>query len=177
MSNTQQAELNKYFSSTWLERDRGFANYRYTGTALLDKIASNERVLDVGCGDNFFKPHLNVTGIDPANERADFKLGIEEFESDEKFDVAFCLGSLNFGDIDTIRRQIGCVVRLLKPKCRIYWRCNPGRHDHDNSEFESIAVFPWSFEYQTQLAKEFGFSINELEWDTNNRIYAEWRRG
>ena len=96
--------------------------------------------------------------------------------SNEKFDVAFCLGSINFGDENNILNQIRCVIQLLKPKARIYWRCNPGLKDHGNQECESIDFFPWSIDKHVKYSEQFGFRLLECRWDTNNRIYAEWHR-
>ena len=174
--NMTQDQINQYFAKTWLKRDRTIDKYKYSGWALLEKIVSSEWVLDVGCGNNYFKPYLNVVGIDPANDRADLKQSLEAFQSDKCFDVAFCLGSINFGATDNIREQIAKLVTHLKPSSRIYWRCNPGLHDHGNEDFQSITVYPWSFEVHQNFSKEFGFTVNDLRWDTDNRIYAEWVR-
>jgi len=154
--------------------------YEYSGWALIDKICSNELVLDVGCGTNVFKSRiLNLVGIDPANDHADVKLSIEYFAADDanrnKFDIALCLGSINFGDEINILNQITCVVSCLKPKARIYWRCNPGLHDHGNEECKLIEFYPWSIAEHARLSELFGFKLMTCCWD-NNRIYAEWSR-
>ena len=151
--------------------------YQYSGWALIDKVYSNEFVLDVGCGPNLFKKHIsNLIGIDPAFSQADYQTTIEEFETNKKFDVAFCLGSINFGSPETVNNQIECVVNLLKPSARIYWRCNPGRRDHNNKECEEIDFFPWSAQLLKQYANKFGFKLTDLQNDANNRIYSEWTR-
>jgi hypothetical protein len=107
---------------------------------------------------------------------ADYRLSIEGFQSNEQFDVAFCLGSINFGDEDTILNQISHVVRLLKPKARIYWRCNPGIADHNNEECKYINFYPWSFAKHVEFAERFGFKLNMVCYDTGGRIYSEWFR-
>lgn len=170
-----QDYLNFYFSKVWRGR---IDQYQFSGLALLDKVKPGEKVLDVGCGDNFFKDHIpTLTGIDPANAKADQQVSIENFVPDYKFDVAFCLGSINFGNDDVILRQIRKVVSCLDQKnARIYWRCNPGQQDHGNAECKDIEFYPWTFERQIHYADYFGFKIMELRWDTNNRIYAEWKR-
>lgn len=169
-----QQLLNNYFSNHW----RGHLNtYLFSGLGLSKKIKSNEWVLDVGCGINPFKKLLtNVIGIDPAFSQADYQVTIEEFSTDQRFDVALCLGSINFGSEETIKNQIKCVVNLLNPVARIYWRCNPGRQDHGNKECKEIDFFPWSEILLDQYATEFGFKLVDLKYDTNNRIYAEWAR-
>jgi hypothetical protein len=91
-----QIALNNYFSTHW----RGHLNtYLYSGLSLSKKIQPNEWVLDVGCGINSFKPMIaNLVGIDPAFGQADYQTTIEDFVTEQTFDVAFCLGSINFGN-------------------------------------------------------------------------------
>jgi hypothetical protein len=169
-----QYELNNYFSTKWKSN---IDQYTYTGWNLIDKIEDSEWVLDVGCGENPFKGKIkNLVGIDPAFEESDFKVSLEEFKTDQKFDVAFCLGSINFGDEEQIIYQISILTKLLNAKSRIYWRCNPGFADHGNIECNSIDFFPWSFEIHQELSKKFGFICKDLKYDSNNRIYAEWVR-
>ena len=169
----KQEELNKYFSTQWVSN---LNQYKYSGWAIADKIQSDESVLDVGCGFNEFKSRiLNLVGIDPANDRADYRISIEEFNTVDRFDVALCLGSINFGDKLTIMRQIACVVNCLKPTARIYWRCNPGYADHGNEMCKDIDFYPWSIEEHVKLSELFGFKLMTCCWD-NNRIYAEWSR-
>ena len=150
--------------------------WQYSGWALVDKIQSNELVLDVGCGFNEFKSRIvNLVGIDPANDAADYKVSIEKFNTVDRFDVALCLGSINFGDKLTIMNQIACVINCLKPTARIYWRCNPGIADHGNDECKNINFYQWSIEEHVKLSELFGFKLMFCCWD-NNRIYAEWSR-
>lgn len=170
-----QDYLNFYFSKVWSGK---MDQYQYSGWALLNKVQPGERVLDVGCGDNLFKDKLpDLLGIDPANSKADQLVTIENFVPDYKFDVAFCLGSINFGNDEVILRQIRKVISCLNSKnARIYWRCNPGQQDHNNSECKEIDFYPWSFEKLEYYAKYFEFEVVEMCWDTNNRIYSEWKK-
>lgn len=169
-----QLELNNYFNTHW----RGHLNtYLYSGLNLAKYIKPNEWVLDVGCGINAFKPLIaNLVGIDPAFGQADYQTTIEEFQTEQRFDVAFCLGSINFGDEKTICNQIKCIVNLLNPNARIYWRVNPGLPDHGNQECQQIKFFPWSKKLLRDYAKEFGFTPENIRDDLNNRIYCEWHR-
>jgi SAM-dependent methyltransferase len=174
----KQQDLDKYFSTIW---KFDLSQYNYSGWQLIDKIQPHELVLDVGCGTNLFKSHIaNLIGVDPAFDEADVKSSIESFAADtsnhSKFDVAFCLGSINFGNEANILNQIEHVVKLLKPHARIYWRCNPGLADHGNDECTSINFYPWTIEKQIEFAERFGFNCNLIRWDINNRIYAEWHR-
>jgi len=172
-----QDKLNKYFSTVWRSN---IDQYSYSGWALVDKIHPDESVLDVGCGYNEFKSRItNLTGIDPANDSADLKITIEHFAADDnnrhKFDVAFCLGSINFGNKFNILNQIACVINCLRKNARIYWRCNPGIADHANEECNAINFYPWSIDDHVKLSELFGFRLEIVCWD-GDRIYAEWSR-
>ena len=165
--------IDEYFEKIWKPN---IDQYRYTGWKLLDHVSDTDMVLDVGCGYNLFKPHLGdqLVAIDPYNNAADQRVSIEDFQSDIKFDVIFCLGSINFGSEENILNQIEKVTSLCKTGTRIYWRQNPGRKDHKNKECESIDFFDWSFERNLEYAKKFGFQVEMLAWDNGKRIFAKW---
>ena len=175
--NKNQDFLNQYFGKTW---KGDIDSYIYSGFALLNHIRPNDRVLDVGCGDNPFKGKIaNLVGVDPANPKADVVLPIEDYETDEKFDVAFCLGSINFGSHEVIEAQIAKVVSLLTPVGRIYWRCNPGCKDHGNELCNQIDFYPWTFELLEDYARQFGFKVIDAKLDKNSRnqrLYCVWQR-
>lgn len=171
---TDQIYLNNYFANHW--GYKGVPVHTVTGIDLANQIKDDEYVLDVGCGRNLFKGIIkNLVGIDPAFDEADIKTTIEDFQTDDMFDVALCLGSVNFGDIVTIRTQIASILKYLKPQARIYWRCNPGFHDHGNTECEQIEFFPWSKQWHVTLSTEYGFELVDFGTESN-RIYAEWKR-
>jgi hypothetical protein len=177
MKNTQQ-ELNEYFSNHW---NSEIEKYPRSGFNLAKEVSDSERVLDVGCGHNPFKGMIkNLVGIDPAFEEADFHGTIEEYQSDELFDVAFCLGSINFGNEAKIRLEIEKIISLLKPNGRIYWRCNPARADHDSEKCEEINFFNWSLAYHEQFCKDYGFELYDVALERpephKKRIYAVWQR-
>jgi hypothetical protein len=93
------------------------------------------------------------------------------------FDVAFCLGSINFGSKDNIEKQIAKVISLLKPTARIYWRCNPGQQDHPSDECKNIQFYPWTITEHVRLSENFGFRLMQCQWENNDRrLYAEWVR-
>ena len=147
----------------WLSKEIGLPK---TGT-----------LIDIGCGNNPFKEKIGILiGIDPAFGQADYQTTLEDFQTDQLFDVAFCLGSINFGTEEIILKQIQLVINFLKPTARIYWRCNPGLKDHGNKECEAIDFFPWTKQLHKKYAEQFGFELADIQDDTNNRIYAEWRR-
>ena len=173
-----QIALNTYFSGAWRGRNRSLDQYKQTGWALIDKIQRGEKVIDIGCGSNPFCGHIaNLVGIDPAFDEADFKGTLEKYKElcHGGFDVAFCLGSINFGNVTDIENQISIVDSLLNgTESRIYWRCNPGLKDHGNKECEEVPFYQWSFSEHIRLADKFNYRLQEVSWDVNDRIYAEW---
>jgi hypothetical protein len=172
-----QKLLNEYFSNHWIPgNSRGITS----PVEITKLITEDEWQLDVGCGPNPFKElRKNIIGIDPAFEQADFKCTIEEYLPDRLFDVATCLGSINFGTIDIIEGQIDKVVSCLKPVSRIYWRLNPGRKDHENEECNQVPFFPWNFEILRQFAIKHNYiqTVEEIDAHVSRpRLYAEWHR-
>ena len=177
MSKHNQELITDYFSKHWVPgKGRGPTSH----PVIAEKIKDDEWILDAGCGNNPFKAlGKQVVGVDPAFEEADVKCTIEEYIPDRQFDVATCLGSINFGTDEVIARQIAKVVSCLKPNSRIYWRLNPGRHDHDNTECADIPFYPWTFEKLREYAKLHNYiqTVEEIdEHPTRPRLYAEWHR-
>ena len=118
----QEKDLAEYFSPTnWTSN---YDYFKQTGYALIDQIPQDMRILDVGCGYNLFKGHYgdNLWGIDPYNHYADEQVSIEEYECKKPFDVALCLGSINFGDEDVILNQINKIINCLNETGVIFWR-------------------------------------------------------
>jgi hypothetical protein len=172
--------LNKYFSDD-IWKPTPIEEWKYSGLELINKIEPHEYVIDVGCGYNMFKDKIpNLLGIDSVNDEANIKISIEEFSRlyrGDKFDVALCLGSINFGDKLVITKQISKIVSILKDTSRIYWRCNPNSRDHDNDMCAQINFFPWSEEWMIHFAKLFNYKINYMKYEPNKvRLYCEWKR-
>ncbi len=172
-----QEFINSYFSNHWNPGEvRGITSPE----SISKLIMPEEWLLDVGCGKNPFKLLLpNVVGIDPAFKEADIITTIEQYKPDRLFDVATCLGSINFGNEEAIAYQIERVVECLKLKSRIYWRLNPGRKDHDSPECQNIDFFPWTHEKLSQYANKHGYKQLNEQIDGHEkrpRLYAEWHR-
>ena len=111
--------LNAYFSKIW---QPDMKKWKYSGLKLIDEVNDlNPRsVLDVGCGYNEFKGKIhNLTGIDPYNDRADYKISIMDFRANEKFDVILCLGSINFGSSEKITAEMYFIICA----CDGIWDC------------------------------------------------------
>ena len=173
-----QQYLNDYFRNHWKPSIDAYKFSAYE--VIASKIMPHEWLLDVGCGANPFKDLVkNVVGIDPARDEADFTVTIEEFYASKKFDVATCLGSLNFGNDAIISRQINKVVECLKPTSRIYWRLNPGRRDHASEKCQGIPFYPWSHRRLQDFAALHNYHQVNEQTETNGqvvRLYAEWHR-
>ena len=173
--------LNDYFEFHWKPGGipgKDPEDYKYSGMTLLDRIGPNETVIDVGCGYNLFKPALGdrLLGIDPANNASDIRVSIEEFYPEKQYDVAFVLGSLNFGSEETIQYQCELLYKLVKPGGRVYWRQNPGEDDHEWEGSHTVDFYPWSFDKNNQHATNSGFVYNTGLYDTKNRIFAIWTK-
>jgi hypothetical protein len=151
---------------------------KYSGISLVHKIQPGETVIDIGCGNNIFKQFIpGLTGIDPVYSTADYQVALQDFVTDKKFNVAFCLGSIMNGNSMDIEQQINRVVKLLTPKARIYWRVRPG---DSNLHLEK---FPWTLNDHYVFAEKFGFCVAEHQWEsvdgdilTPERLYVEWVR-
>lgn len=163
-------KLQDYFKNKWKPN---YDKFIYSGWELVKKIKPYETILDVGCGYNLFKQYFGgrLYGIDPSNNFADEVISIENYNSDKLWDVAFCLGSINFGNEDTVFPQVEKVCKITK---RIYWRQNPGICDHPHEDAKNISFFPWNFELNYQWAEKNNFYVSDIKWDYGNRIYAEW---
>ena len=172
-----QKLITEYFSKHWKP---GYGRGLTSHAVLAEKIKDSEWILDAGCGANPFKAlGKQVVGVDPAFDEADVKCTIEEYVPDRQFDIATCLGSINFGTEEVVAEQIAKVVSCLKPTSRIYWRLNPGRYDHDNEQCQNIPFFPWTFEKLREFAGKYNYkqTVEKIdEHPTKPRLYAEWHR-
>lgn len=181
--------LSEYFSGGdgFWSNEQTFETRR-TGKRLIDELKEMDdvKILDIGCGNNDVKKLVgdNVFGIDPYNPNADSAVSIEDLKKDiGKWDVVLCLGSINFGDENTITGQIQKVVQMIKPGGKIYWRCNPGLM-HDNEHARWVDFFPWTQELLDEWAEKLHCDILEQGWDhdedmdlpNGNRIYNIWQK-
>lgn len=169
--------LKNYFTYDWpSSRTAGIDGYYWTGWRLIDEINDDELVLDVGCGVNPFKRHIKgLHGIDITNIGSDEQVAIEDFKTDVKYDVAFVLGSINFGSWYDIIDQTKSLSRCMKDTARIYWRCNPGHRDHGNEKVKDIPFFEWRINHHLLLTQVLGWEVTEFMPD-GNRMYVKWER-
>ena len=166
--------IKEYFGKHWVSRTN---HYTYSNHSIADKILPGERVIDIGCGNNEFKPLITgLIGIDIVNPAADIVVDFYEYETEEKFDVALTLGSIQYGNEADIRKQLNKLASILKPVCRVYWRTNTGVRDHKNELVNQVPYYPWTIDEHYRLARDYGFEVQFIAEDLYGRLYAEWIR-
>ena len=164
--------IKEYFGRHWTSRT---SEYRYSNHSIADKILPTERVIDIGCGNNEFKSLItNLLGIDIVNPAADLVVDFDEFETTELFDVALCLGSIQYGNKNDIIHQLSKLSSILTPTGRVYWRTNTGVRDHKNELVNQVPYYPWTEQAHYEFAEQFGFDCTMVTEDLHGRLYAEW---
>lgn len=84
---------------------------------LLEK--SPEMIVDIGCGVNYFKPHLNLIGID-ADPKSNFDV-FDYFDKDfatnhqHHYESLISINTIHFAPITSIRERLLLVAQLIKP--------------------------------------------------------------
>jgi len=167
--------LHKYFSKYW---QNDMKKWKYSGLALIEEVNNLKprAVLDVGCGYNEFKGKIdNLIGIDPYNDKADFKVSTLEYKTDQKFDIILCLGSVNFGSREKIIAEVGKCVNLLADGGTMFFRVNPGIQ-HDRPEADWIEFFGWNVPFIIDLARIFNLKVLDIRDDSNSRKYFVLRK-
>lgn len=136
-------------------------NYLYTGMELAKEISDNEWVLDVGCGINPFKGTIkNLIGIDPIkyyDSLVDVVTKLENYETEQKFDAFFCLGSLNPVNKQTLYNQFTKMQSLANTKHRIYIRSFSWDHGI------------WNYTLINDLCRDFNMKCSVFKEDRNTK--------
>ena len=170
-----RAVLKNYFSKVWQPETKKF---KYSGLAIIDEVnAMNpDNVIDIGCGYNEFKGKIkNLIGIDPYNDRADIDVHTLDYKPDIQFDVAICLGSINFGSSDKILNELENVVNMVKSGGMLYFRVNPGIQ-HDRPAAKWINFYDWDPVFISNSAQYLNCDVLVLRQDDNNRFYFVLRK-
>ena len=170
-----RAVLKNYFSRVWQPETKKF---KYSGLAIIDEVnAMNpDNVIDIGCGYNEFKGKIkNLIGIDPYNDRADIDVHTLDYKPDVQFDVAICLGSINFGSSDKILAELENVVSIVKSGGMLYFRVNPGIQ-HDKPAAKWINFYDWDPVFISNAAQYLNCDVLTLRQDDNNRFYFVLRK-
>lgn len=102
--------------------------WKIRGKNLIQKIKDMQKanprltILDLGCGYNMYKDHLlNVTGVDPYIDRADFLCRIQDFKPPQKYDVIICFGPMNWYTFDEQFRNFQKLKECLSENGVCYW--------------------------------------------------------
>ena len=167
--------LARYFGEVWQPETK---KYKYSGLSLIDQINAlkPKKVIDIGCGYNEFKGKIdNLIGIDPYNKKADITSSIIDYETTEKYDVAICLGSINFGSVNKIYDELTKVVSIVNKDGLIFFRVNPGEQ-HKKEEATWINFFEWTPEFIMNAAKSLDCTVEKLRMDVGNRYYFVLRK-
>jgi hypothetical protein len=171
LANTiDDAVLRRYFSTVWQPQTK---KYKYSGLSIVDEVNAMcpRAVIDVGCGYNEFKGKIhNLIGIDPWNHRADIQTSVVNFIPEEKYDVAICLGSINFGSTDKIVNEMTAVTNLLREGGLMYFRVNPGEQ-HAAPESKWINFYDWDPTFISNMAQYLDCRLLTLRKDVGNRFF------
>ena len=167
--------LKNYFSKVWQPETKKF---KYSGLAIIDEVNSMNpsNVIDIGCGYNEFKGKIkNLTGIDPYNERADISIHTLDYKPDVQYDVAICLGSINFGSSDKILKELANVVGIVRTGGFLYFRVNPGIQ-HTKPAARWINFYDWDPIFISNAAEYLNCNVIKLRQDDNDRFYFVLRK-
>lgn len=181
LDNIMNKRLAKYFGGVWKE-DMSFT---HSGESLIKTIndLNPNKVLDVGCGYNFFKNKIhNLIGIDPYNSNADIMVRVEDYNPNETYDVILALGSINFGSKLNINNQLYKLNKLLAPGGKIFFRVNPGLEHHwAKEESKGIVFFPWNLKFIANYIERYDYSLMEFQTEYNKhdskRFYFVIQKG
>ena len=167
--------MHRYFSTYW---ENDMKKWKYSGLSLIDEVNNLKprAVLDVGCGYNEFKGKIrHLTGIDPFNTHADWKISTLDYKTDKKYDVILCLGSINFGSRDKITAEVAKCVTMLADGGNMFFRVNPGL-SHPKPESQWIEFYAWNVPFIIEIAEQFNLKILDIRDDSNQRKYFVYRK-
>ena len=102
------------------------------GQALVDRLQAMQKerpdltILDMGCGVNEYKNHLNnVTGVDPYRLEADIMCKQADFDpKGQTWDIVICFGSMNWYTYDEQFRNMAKLKECLAPDGLLLWSHN-----------------------------------------------------
>lgn len=153
-----------------------YFTYDYVSTDedphVVDLVKKADYVLDVGCGDNLFKKHGLVTGIDPFNFNADIMIDVLDFEPDQKYPLIICFGSINFYNIQWIDDRMKKVASLLDDQGRICMKVNPNKPFGNGVKLEWFDK--WTVPLIEHYAELFNYSIENMREGEFGRIKFDY---
>lgn len=149
--------VRSFFADGWRS---SIKSYRFSGTNLIEEInrQNPKRVLDLGCGENYFKNKIqNLVGLDIVNPNADIVCDFLDFDPGMAyFDIILALGSINFGSSDNVLEMLCHAKQLLSNKGKLYMRVNPGLRWPQRPD---LVIYPWNHENIFTNGKIAGLSV------------------
>ena len=164
----------------------------------MQKERPNLTILDMGCGVNEYKKHLNnVTGVDPYRKEADILCSQADFKpaDDIKWDVIICFGPQNWYTYDEQYRNFMTLKNCLAPSGLLLWSHvhnyykvfqpdHPHGHTWIHGDLEHAQknsafyfydrnwkytwYFNWTEHAVNTLAGHVGLKINKVDYDHCN---------
>lgn len=164
-----------FFLNNW---NGGVPKFKQSGEAIYSRYPADAKILDAGCGRNYFKEtYPNLIGIDPTFEEADLRVSIEDYSTDEKFDAILCLGSLHFGDKETIFKQVQKLLSMLAPGGEMFLRVNKGDYNDIGYYYDcNIPLLAWSKEIIEEFSQQLGLEVSEFVENDQKRYVFVWKR-
>ena len=98
-----------------------------------------------------------------------------DYKPDVEYDVAICLGSINFGSSDKILAELENVVGMVKSGGFLYFRVNPGIQ-HTRPAAKWINFYDWDPVFISNAARYLNCEVLILRQDENNRLYFVLRK-
>ena len=148
-------QVRNHFNSANYSRDR-WKTHSESSYSLIPWLQEQEAdlILDIGCGTNPYKEHVNnLIGMDAANyPEADLNMAAEEVKDagifqDNCADIVMALGSINFGDWDNvlILNQLEICIDWCKPGGYIVCRARLNDHTELNLK-KGFVQYGWKVE-------------------------------
>ena len=156
--------LETYFAKDYVSNDED--------PHVVDLVKKAKFILDVGCGDNLFKKHGKVLGLDPFNSKADVMMDVLDFEPVIKYPLIICFGSINFYDIKWVDDRMWKVASLLEPKGRICMKVNPCKPFANGVRLQWFNK--WTMPLIEHYAEMFGYDIENVREGGVGRIKFDY---
>tara|TARA_B100000963_G_scaffold342557_1_gene343544 strand:- start:3518 stop:4180 length:663 start_codon:yes stop_codon:yes gene_type:complete len=88
---------------------------------IINQINCDDLVLDIGCGNNLFKPlysTYNIIGTDKGDFSCDIQAHLRDLDEYKgKLKSAFCFNSIHFADDQGFKSNLEYLSNLLQPNC------------------------------------------------------------
>jgi hypothetical protein len=152
-------------------------NTTYTGLGLVDSVNALDPklVLDVGCGQNFYKNKIkNLVGVDIFGDDCDLRFDYFNSDYAAKADAILVLGVLEYGSPEEVHQKLVRIKQNCHTDTQVFFRFNISpKFMHDVMPGMDISFFMhkllYSPEHWNQAVEQAGFKILVSDWDTLNQ--------